>query len=268
MNKRRLWLSTILLALVLVFSALGISALASQAGSSKTKYTNDFSKGTSEYTLFDLNLEVPDSWDYYLNAEKNRHEFRMNDGDFMLVQMVPAGAFASDKTSLMNHLSESVFSGYTTDWMETDEYSSSAFHGMVTDAELISGGKNYNAVCFTLRGAENVYHIGMINQEDARYDYNRDLVRIIESGVYPASSAGGSETSATSRAGVAISQPVITQPAPAVESNYVVNTNTLKFHKPSCRSVSQIKDSNRWDYTGSRDWLISQGYTPCKNCDP
>ena len=55
------------------------------------------------------------------------------------------------------------------------------------------------------------------------------------------------------------------------ESNareYVLNTNTKKFHYPWCKSVSQIKDKNRLDYTATRDEIISKGYVPCKNCNP
>ena len=50
--------------------------------------------------------------------------------------------------------------------------------------------------------------------------------------------------------------------------DYVVNTNTKKIHYPSCSSVEDIKDKNRWDYSGSRDDLIAQGYVPCKRCNP
>ena len=50
--------------------------------------------------------------------------------------------------------------------------------------------------------------------------------------------------------------------------SYVVNTNTGKFHYPSCSSAKKIKSSNRWDYDGSRDELIGMGYVPCKNCNP
>ena len=61
-------------------------------------------------------------------------------------------------------------------------------------------------------------------------------------------------------------------PAP-VESQpqgqtYVLNTNTRKFHNPSCSSVKKIKDGNRQDYTGSRDDVIAMGYDPCKKCNP
>lgn len=50
--------------------------------------------------------------------------------------------------------------------------------------------------------------------------------------------------------------------------DYVVNKSTKKFHYPSCSSADDIKDSNRWDYHGTRDDLIDMGYVPCKRCDP
>ena len=55
---------------------------------------------------------------------------------------------------------------------------------------------------------------------------------------------------------------------PGSTVTYVVNTNTGKFHDPGCLSVSTIADHNRWDYTGSRDELIAQGFQPCKRCNP
>ena len=64
---------------------------------------------------------------------------------------------------------------------------------------------------------------------------------------------------------VTIEEPVVTEP---VGINYVVNTNTGKFHKSSCGSAKSIKSSNRWDYCGTRDYLISQGYSPCGKCKP
>lgn len=50
--------------------------------------------------------------------------------------------------------------------------------------------------------------------------------------------------------------------------NYVANKNTKKFHYPSCSSVSDMKESNKLYYEGTRDELISQGYVPCKRCNP
>ena len=68
-------------------------------------------------------------------------------------------------------------------------------------------------------------------------------------------------------------------PAPAQEETpaeqpventrtYVINTNTRKFHYPSCSSAKRISDANRSEYTGTRDDLIAQGYDPCERCNP
>ena len=51
-------------------------------------------------------------------------------------------------------------------------------------------------------------------------------------------------------------------------TTYILNTNTKKFHYPSCGSVKQMKEKNKSEYTGNRDDIISMGYDPCKKCNP
>jgi len=70
-------------------------------------------------------------------------------------------------------------------------------------------------------------------------------------------------------------KPIVRQSTPppntapvAPQITYVLNTNTYKFHYPSCASVQQMKPKNRWDYTGTRDEIIKMGYVPCKKCNP
>lgn len=56
---------------------------------------------------------------------------------------------------------------------------------------------------------------------------------------------------------------------PATEaSTYILNTNTKRFHYPSCSSVDEMKDKNKQEYTGTRDELIAEGYKPCGRCKP
>ena len=58
-------------------------------------------------------------------------------------------------------------------------------------------------------------------------------------------------------------------PEPAAkEYDYVLNTSSMKFHSPSCRSVKDMKDSNRMDVYMTRDSVIAMGYKPCGNCKP
>ena len=49
---------------------------------------------------------------------------------------------------------------------------------------------------------------------------------------------------------------------------YVLNTNSMKFHRPTCSSVDDIADGNKQEATTTRDELISEGYSPCKQCNP
>lgn len=51
-------------------------------------------------------------------------------------------------------------------------------------------------------------------------------------------------------------------------SEYVLNTNSRKFHAKNCGSIEDISESNKDTYTGKREDLISQGYEPCKRCNP
>ncbi len=52
------------------------------------------------------------------------------------------------------------------------------------------------------------------------------------------------------------------------ENTYILNTGSMKFHLPSCDGVQDISESNRQEYTGSRQLLIDQGYSPCGSCNP
>ncbi|MBR6754931.1 MAG: MBL fold metallo-hydrolase, partial [Clostridia bacterium] len=52
------------------------------------------------------------------------------------------------------------------------------------------------------------------------------------------------------------------------ETKYILNTNSKKFHYPSCSSADTISDANRKEFNGTRDELIKQGYSPCGRCDP
>ena len=49
---------------------------------------------------------------------------------------------------------------------------------------------------------------------------------------------------------------------------YILNTNTHKFHYPYCRSVDDMKEENKQTVNGTRDEIIDMGYTPCGNCKP
>lgn len=59
-------------------------------------------------------------------------------------------------------------------------------------------------------------------------------------------------------------------PAPTERDNseYVLNTNTMKFHYPYCSSVDDMSEKNKQFFSGSREEIIAMGYVPCKQCHP
>ena len=54
---------------------------------------------------------------------------------------------------------------------------------------------------------------------------------------------------------------------PAGEANYILNTNTMKFHLPTCASVADIKPANRGT-VATREEALAAGYEPCGRCNP
>ena len=65
--------------------------------------------------------------------------------------------------------------------------------------------------------------------------------------------------------GILDSEPIQTV---AAETQYILNTNTYKFHYPFCSSVEKMSEKNRSYYSGTRDEVIIMGFTPCGNCQP
>ena len=55
---------------------------------------------------------------------------------------------------------------------------------------------------------------------------------------------------------------------PSDGTDYVLNTNTKKFHYPSCRSVKQMSEKNKAFFNGTREEVIAMGYASCGNCHP
>lgn len=101
----------------------------------------------------------------------------------------------------------------------------------------------------------------------------------VDSNTGSSSTGNSSASNATAQAQAAASQtqpqtetlitesPETTVTAEPVSTTYILNTNTKKFHYPSCSAVKQMKDSNKEEFSGSRDEVIDQGYVPCKKCN-
>ena len=57
-------------------------------------------------------------------------------------------------------------------------------------------------------------------------------------------------------------------PEQPAAQHFVLNTNTHRFHVPTCHSVDDMKEKNKQDFYGDREELIEMGYKPCGNCKP
>ncbi len=50
--------------------------------------------------------------------------------------------------------------------------------------------------------------------------------------------------------------------------HYVLNTNTKKFHLPTCASVKDMKETNKAFSNDARQTIVDAGYSPCGQCKP
>lgn len=98
---------------------------------------------------------------------------------------------------------------------------------------------------------------------------NADADTLAGAGAGQKSSSASSSPSTAAGAGAGAAASSGSQDAaPVAQNTYVLNTNTHKFHDPSCSSVKQMKDKNKKVVTSTRDEVIAQGYDPCKRCNP
>lgn len=51
-------------------------------------------------------------------------------------------------------------------------------------------------------------------------------------------------------------------------NDYILNTNTKKFHALTCKNAKDIKPENRQKYSGTRKSVTDMGYQPCGGCNP
>jgi beta-lactamase superfamily II metal-dependent hydrolase len=85
----------------------------------------------------------------------------------------------------------------------------------------------------------------------------------VSDGAAASDSSTGSDGNETSEEAVTANETDST-----TEASYVLNTNTMKFHLPSCSSVNEIHEQNKAEFNGTREELISAGYAACKRCNP
>ena len=50
--------------------------------------------------------------------------------------------------------------------------------------------------------------------------------------------------------------------------DYVLNTNSGKFHLPDCENAASISEKNRLEITQTLKAMLDAGYSPCGRCHP
>lgn len=52
------------------------------------------------------------------------------------------------------------------------------------------------------------------------------------------------------------------------QCDYILNTNTMRFHYPNCASAASASDRNKRSFSGTREEVLDLGYEPCGECHP
>ena len=122
-----------------------------------------------------------------------------------------------------------------------------------TLAVVIVDGKNLNEMLLKENLAEVMY---MPPSEFYPYDWSSGST----------TSSSYSSSSSSSNSGGSYSSSSFTSSSTS-SATYVGSANTHKFHFSDCRWGKKISDKNRVTFN-SRSDAISQGYEPCKVCQP
>ena len=129
------------------------------------------------------------------------------------------------------------------------------------DDNLVASGVQIEALSVEDQGESIEFNVYVYNiQPGIDIDYATG-----ESWLSEAEESTASESGET---GTASASDVNTDTAASETGTWVLNTSSKKFHDPACSGVAKMSESNRQDYTGSRDALIAMGYDPCGICNP
>ena len=239
--------------LFIMFVVLMIAGVMSTATAyTGTGFSHD--KSVSDYTPLSLNDILSKYSDTNCHAEKTGLCTKVSDGDTITVEGVgkvrlvgvntpekgvkgaDASTYFVKKLCLNREVSVDIDNS-----KNTDKYGR-------TLAVVIVDGKNLNEMLLKEGLAEIMY---MPPSEFYPYDWAGDNTHV--------ASHTSSSTDTTSSASKDTSS--------SAAGTYIGNSNSHKFHYPTCKSVGKMSEKNKITFS-SRDEAINQGYSPCKNCNP
>ena len=138
-----------------------------------------------------------------------------------------------------------------------------------TGDNLVADGVEMEARSVEDDGDGICYHVFVYNEQPGvAIDHATGESHLAEDAEVYASQAGSGDERAEEIQTEAPAEQTQVQEQAAAASEYILNTNTMKFHRPSCSSVNQRSDSNKWAYNGTREEVLNMGYEPCKRCNP
>lgn len=138
-----------------------------------------------------------------------------------------------------------------------------------TGDNLVADGVEMEARSVEDDGDGICYHVFVYNEQPGvAIDHATGESHLAEDAeVYASQAESGDERAEEIQTEAPAEQTQVQEQA-AEASEYILNTNTMKFHRPSCSSVNQMSDSNKWVYDGTREEVLNMGYEPCKRCNP
>lgn len=151
----------------------------------------------------------------------------------------------------------------------------------LSDGTIASISLNYSKYSLTVGQSKTL--VAAVSPESAKstvtwYSSNNKIATVSSTGKVTAKKAGTVTITAKTSNGLKATCKVTVKSktgTAVTNSNsssgkctYVLNTNTKKFHLPSCSSVDDMKDKNKKEVSCSREEVIDMGYDPCKRCNP
>lgn len=138
---------------------------------------------------------------------------------------------------------------------EGSELVARGVHMMAESVEDDGDGVSFNVFCYNV-------------QPGVVIDYaTGDNMLADDATPLPQVSGAASEQSPTAESGKASEKGTGASDSKNV-AEYVLNTNSKKFHVPTCSSVDQMSAKNRQDVEDTRENIVANGYDPCKRCNP
>lgn len=124
---------------------------------------------------------------------------------------------------------------------------------------LVASGVVMEAMSVEDQGEEICFHVYVYNvQPGVTIDYATGESWLTQDGEQPQGQDGAQSQDGSQN----------DEETQEVSQEYVLNTSSKKFHLPDCSGAASISEANRQEYTGSRQDLIDQGYSPCGICKP